>query len=231
MKSRWVLGLITAILLGLGVLIFFWPNFMIAPGPLAPAHATLAKNCFACHEPFQGAAAEQCVSCHVVATIGLLTTKGVKLPPSAANVAFHQKLTNQNCLSCHTGHAGSVQALGHRPPFSHELLLPEARAKCDTCHKVPGTPIHRGASANCGLCHGQDGWKPTHFDHTKFFLLEGPHRTACATCFGCHEHQPDAIRARHLREGISNFENCVQCHRSGGGEHGEGSSGERGDDD
>ena len=36
------------------------------------------------------------------------------------------------------------------------------------------------------------------------------------------------IRAKHLREGISNFQNCVQCHRSAHGEHG---SGEQGKDD
>jgi hypothetical protein len=72
--------------------------------------------------------------------------------------------------------------------------------------------------------------------------LEGPHATPCATChinhdtsrftcFGCHEHQPDAIRAKHVREDIPNFENCAQCHRSTRGEHGERRSGERRDDD
>jgi len=241
-SRRWTLALITANLAALGALIVLWPNLMISPGPVVPAHAELSSDCFACHVPFRGAAAKQCVSCHAVTTIGLLTTKGVKLASSARNIAFHQKLNTQNCLSCHTGHEGSALAVGHRQSFSHALLLPADGAKCETCHTSPDTTIHRGASANCGQCHSQDGWKPDHFDHTKFFLLEGPHTTTCATChinndtnrytcFGCHEHQPDAIRAKHVREGIPNFENCAQCHRNTRGEHGERRSGERRDDD
>jgi hypothetical protein len=69
--------------------------------------------------------------------------------------------------------------------------------------------------------------------------LDGDHNVACATChsdndtahytcFGCHEHQPGAIRSKHLREGISNFESCVKCHHSA---HGENGSGEREKDD
>ena len=242
MKRRWVLALITANLVGLGALILLWPNFMISPGPLAGAHAELGADCFACHVPFRGAAAQQCVSCHAVATIGLLTTKGVKLTSSVSKVAFHQQLKTQDCLSCHTGHEGSALALGHRHSFSHALLLPAAGAKCEACHTQPDTAVHRGMSGNCGLCHSQDGWKPAHFDHTRIFLLEGPHATPCVTChinndtsrytcYGCHEHQPDAIRAKHVREGIPNFDNCVQCHRSTRGEHDERGSGERQDDD
>ena len=34
------------------------------------------------------------------------------------------------------------------------------------------------------------------------------------TCYGCHEHTPAKIRAEHQEEGISNFTNCVECHRS-----------------
>ncbi len=242
MKRRWVLVLITANLVGLGVLIVLWPNFMIGPGPLAPAHVELAGDCFACHLPFRGAAAQDCRNCHAITTIGLLTTKGGKLTSPGPKIAFHQQLNTQNCLLCHTGHEGSARALGHRQSFSHTLLLPAAGAKCETCHASPDTTIHRGVGTNCGQCHRQDGWKPADFDHTRFFLLEGPHAAPCATChinsdtsrytcFGCHEHQPDAIRVQHVREGIPDFANCAQCHRSTRGEHGERRSGERGDDD
>ena len=247
MKRRWVLALIAASLAGLGVPIVSWPNFMIAPGPLAPGHAELATDCFACHMPFRGVAAQTCVSCHAVATIGLLSTKGAKLTSSVPKVAFHRQLTTQNCLACHTAHEGSALALGHRQSFSHALLPPAAGAKCETCHTLPDTAIHRGAGANCAQCHGQQAWKPASFDHTGFFLLEGPHATPCATChvdndttrftcFGCHEHRPDAIRAKHIRKGIPDFENCARCHRSTREEHGERRpekrrSGERRDDD
>ena len=237
MRRRWVLGLIAANLIGLVALIFYYPNLMISPGPVTAAHSNVATDCFACHAPLRGAAAERCVACHVVADIGLRSTTGLKLASSSPKAAFHQQLTTQNCMTCHSGHEGSALALGHRQSFSHALLLPAARPQCETCHMAPATTIHRGVSANCSQCHTPEHWKPATFDHARLFLLEGVHDTACATChvnndttrytcYGCHEHQPDRIRARHVREGIPKFENCVQCHRSASGEDGE--HGERG---
>ena len=242
MKRRWLLALIIANLLGLGALVFAYPNFMISPGPLASAHAELTTDCFACHVPLRGATSERCVSCHAISDIGLRTTKGAPVASPRAKVALHQQLSTQNCLACHTGHQGSAPALVSSKSFSHDLLLPAARAKCETCHTPPDTTVHRGMSANCGQCHSPQGWKPAKVDHEKLFLLDGDHNVACATChvdndtsrypcFGCHEHQPDAIRAKHLREGISNYENCVQCHRSAHGERGENRSGARRTDD
>jgi len=34
------------------------------------------------------------------------------------------------------------------------------------------------------------------------------------TCYGCNEHSPANIRREHTEEGIRNFDNCVECHRS-----------------
>jgi hypothetical protein len=41
------------------------------------------------------------------------------------------------------------------------------------------------------------------------------------TCYGCHEHSRSGIREEHLEEGIRDFEDCVECHRSGDAEDGE----------
>ena len=239
MNLRWVLVLITANLVVLFALVLHYPNLMISPGPLAQAHAGIITDCFACHAPMRGAAPERCVSCHAIADIGLRATKGQPIAAAGSKVLFHQQLSSQNCTACHTGHEGSALTLSGRKPFSHELLLPAVRTKCKTCHMPPNTNIHRAANQNCGQCHSAKGWKPATFDHGKLFLLEGDHNTPCATChinddtsrytcFGCHEHQPDRMRAKHLREGIQNFDNCVKCHRGERGKHG---SGERGDDD
>jgi len=35
------------------------------------------------------------------------------------------------------------------------------------------------------------------------------------TCYSCHEHTPDNIRREHIKEGISKYDNCVECHSSG----------------
>lgn len=34
------------------------------------------------------------------------------------------------------------------------------------------------------------------------------------TCCGCHGHTPDKIRREHIEEGIRDFKDCVECHRS-----------------
>jgi hypothetical protein len=230
--TRWFLGLIVAALVGAGALVVTRPGAMIAPGPVADGHAGLANDCFACHVPLRGASAQRCVGCHAVAMIGLASTKGVKRASASPKTAFHQQLASKDCLACHTGHAGSALA------FSHALLPAAAGAQCATCHAAPDTAVHRGAGANCGQCHGQQAWQPAAFDHARFFALEGPHAAPCATChagddtsrftcFGCHAHQPAAIRARHVREGMRNIENCAQCHRSRRGEHGGEHRGER----
>jgi len=229
MMRRWMLAAVSAILLGLGVLAALHPDRMIAPGTLSKSHADLATDCFACHLPLRGTSPDKCIGCHALANIGLRTTKGMPLPSPRPKIAFHQQLISHDCMACHTSHQGVARLQGKRRPFSHELLDPAVRGQCGTCHTPPGTAVHRGVTANCAQCHGLTGWKGANFDHGKFFLLQGPHDVPCATChvgndtsgytcYGCHEHQPDGIRAKHLREGIRNFENCAQCHRSGDAE-------------
>ena len=74
MKSKWLWIVIAANLVVLVSLVFIYPHLMVSPGPLVPEHAELAKDCFACHAPLQGASAERCVTCHALSDIGLRTS-------------------------------------------------------------------------------------------------------------------------------------------------------------
>jgi len=237
MKRRWVLLIITANLIGLTVLVFIYPHLMVAPGPLVSAHASLETNCFACHAPLRGAVADRCISCHKVADIGLRTTKEMPIVPRTPITPFHQVLTAQNCMACHTDHTNPALTSRERPAFSHALLNPAIRENCTSCHTAPKTAVHSAPIAQCTLCHSQNGWKPATFDHARFFVLDRDHNAACTTChttidrrqytcYGCHEHTEANIRSKHIREGIPNFTNCVSCHRSA---HDRGSDRERGD--
>lgn len=230
MKRGWVWALVGANLVAIIALVFAYPHLMISPGSLIPAHATLAENCSSCHTPFRGATAEKCVSCHAVADIGIRTTTGAKLSGQSTRPVFHQALSTQACLSCHTEHPGA-NPVAPKPSFSHALLNETMRNQCSSCHVPPADALHADKSANCATCHSQNGWKPATFDHDRFFPLIGPHKATCATChtksdfstytcFSCHEHEPGRVRAQHLEEGIRNIDNCVACHRSG--EEGEG---------
>lgn len=211
---------------------------MVAPGPLIPAHAEVSGDCFACHTPFQGASPDRCVACHQIADIGIRTTKGVLIAKRLRGIAFHQALSQTNCMACHTGHGGPQLAGAPKTTFAHDLLRSDVRGQCAACHRAPLTAVHAQAGNNCAQCHTQTAWRPASFDHARFFALTGPHKTACATChvggnfkrytcYGCHEHQPDQIRAEHAEEGIRNIENCARCHKSTSGE---GGGGEREDD-
>jgi hypothetical protein len=177
----------------------------------------------------RGAAAERCTACHALAGIGLRTTKGIALPKPPAKVQFHQSLINQNCVACHGEHLESKLASSRGKRFSHDLLLADVRGQCQSCHAAPKTSIHRSVTTGCADCHTPQAWKPATFDHNKLFPLDGDHKAECVTChvnndyskytcYGCHEHSPDRIRSKHVKEGIPNFENCVECHKGGGGE-------------
>lgn len=119
------------------------------------------------------------------------------------------------CVACHRG----------------TRTLADFRAApttCVECHRDDDE--HRGGfGADCGACHSTDGWEGARFEHD--FPLdhggEGP--IACATCheergswksytcYGCHEHSPARVRAKHAEEGIGGAEldDCVRCHATG----------------
>jgi hypothetical protein len=231
MKRPWIMLIVVANLVAIVALTFVYPHLMVSPGPLVPAHAQLATDCFACHAPLRGASADRCVTCHAIADIGVRFTTGAAFARKgpAARTPFHQHLVAQDCLACHSDHQGSRIGQSSRMTFSHALLQPAMQASCATCHKAPATNFHRGLAAGCAQCHGTERWTPATFDHAQLFRLDGDHDAPCATChvnndtsrytcYGCHEHQPDSISAKHLSEGIRNFQNCVSCHRSAHGE-------------
>lgn len=237
MMGRRDIWLLIVGLAGVIALTFVRPQGMVAPGPVRPAHSPIAGNCFACHTPFRGISSARCIACHTLATIGVRTTKGAAVPHEGRRIAFHQALNGANCVACHSDHAGPLLLKAAHHSFAHTLLRPDVRGQCAMCHRAPATPFHTQAGSNCLACHAQSAWKPATFDHTRFFALTGPHKAACATChiggdtgrytcFGCHEHQPDQIRASHAEEGIRDVTQCASCHRSALGEGREG--GEKG---
>lgn len=246
MMRRWVLAIIAVNLMALIGLVFAYPHLMISPGPVVSGHSAIATDCFACHAPLRGASAARCIACHAVADIGLRTTKGVDISKGlaiskkiaatqskATKVAFHQELAEQNCMACHSDHAGPKLTQKDRKPFQHDLLRASAQSQCSSCHKVPDNKLHRNVADNCKQCHSQNAWKPASFNHDKSFVLDGDHNVECATChvnnnyqtytcYGCHEHTVANVLREHRDEGIRNLDNCVRCHRSADGEGGEG---------
>lgn len=291
MKGRWLWIVISANLVALVALAFIYPHLMVAPGALETGHTQLATDCFACHSPLRGATADRCIACHALPDIGLRTTKGAAIVNAKLlKVSFHQELSDQNCMACHTDHAGPKLTKRSRKPFSHAMLRVDARDRCDachavptsgpkadlhqalsvgcdkchkteawkpatfdhaaltpaelgrceSCHKAPADTLHQQMTGDCAQCHKTQAWKPASFDHDKSFPLDQDHNATCVTChtgnnykqytcYGCHEHTPTNMQAKHREEGVSeSLDNCVRCHRSASDEGGGKGQGERG---
>jgi len=235
--SRILKLVLAANLIAIAMLAFTYPNLMVGPGKLIPGHKQLETDCFACHAPLLGASSERCVSCHKPAEIGRLTTTGQPVSKPLTSTPFHQKLTTQDCIACHSDHAGVKRFRPHRH-FNHALLQKATLDQCQSCHKAPADALHRQISGNCSQCHNQNKWTPATFDHSKYFELDRDHNASCVTChtgndysrytcYGCHEHTPDNIRREHIEEGIRDFDNCAECHRNANERDIRGGGGER----
>ncbi len=245
--AKWLLA---TNLLVIAVLVFAQAPLMVSPGPLMAAHRGLERDCFACHAPLRGTTAQRFASCHAPADIGRVTTTGTPIARKAgAAPPFHQQLVSQDCSACHADHAGVTRYRDARG-FDHSLLQAALRSRCDGCHQPPQDPLHRNvgsaAGTGCGQCHSVAAWKPASFAHERWFLLDAEHSARCDTChvgndfkrytcFGCHEHTPAGTRSEHVEEGISDYRDCVRCHRSARegaeGRGGREGGGNRGDDD
>ncbi len=207
------------------LLAILFPHLMISPGEPIAAHAELATDCFACHTPLIGSQPEKCIVCHKVDEIGIKTSKGLPIAKEKKSVAFHQRLIEEECVSCHSDHKG-VQAFRPISQFSHKLVESILLKQCDSCHGNPADALHLKLKDNCNQCHTQQTWSPAAFEHKKHFRFDRDHITDCVTChinddytnytcYGCHEHSRSKIREEHVEEGIYDYEKCEDCHRSG----------------
>jgi hypothetical protein len=223
--TRWSTITATVLLAVIIALAFAYPSTMVSPGPLVTAHAELATDCFVCHAPFRGPSAQRCMTCHAPTDIGRRTTKGIPIVPVSGRLPFHEMLASQSCIACHSDHLEPFFATSKMTRFDHSLLTATVRNQCTACHNAPEDKLHRPQTSTCAQCHSQDHWKPATFDHGKLFVLDEHHRTSCQTChrdsnyeeytcFGCHKHQSDRMRAKHGKKGIHDIDNCVSCHRN-----------------
>ncbi len=222
--NRVLKAILAVNLIAIAILVFVYPHLMVGPGKLIPGHQQLNEDCFACHAPLSGADSARCVACHKTADIGRLTTTGLPVTQPLTTTPFHQKLINQDCMACHSDHAGAKRyRLQGR--FNHALLQKETGDQCQSCHKTPTDSLHQQITGNCAQCHSQEKWKPATFDHLQLFELDRDHNVSCVTChvrndyrnytcYGCHEHTPEKTRREHIKEGIREYSNCVECHRN-----------------
>ena len=158
-------------------------------------------DCYSCHagnDKHGGAYGTDCALCH--------DPKGWT-PPHFDHSSF--PLTGAHirvaCDSCHPGSR-----------FKGMLKV------CSGCHNDPA--YHAGLFGTvCDQCHTTTAWQPAHFNQSHAFPINHGGNNTCYTChpaslsrYTCYTcHNQNEIRAKHLEEGIRNFQNCVGCHPGG----------------
>jgi hypothetical protein len=199
-----------------------------------------ANSCADCHTDHKGADAAKAIKPfkHASLTTSLQRNCTGCHKNQMPTDALHRYATG-NCSECH-----SIQKW--KPAtFNHNQFA--SGKQCISCHKAdrPNDTLHGLSESNCSTCHDTTRWKPATFDHSRYFRLDRNHQASCKTChtspgnykqytcYNCHEHTPSNMAAVHHEEGISNYQNCIRCHRNGSREGNEGDEGkkDRGDDD
>lgn len=193
--------------------------------PLAGGHANI--SCYDCHANARTiadlqSASQDCATCHAADDV-------------------HAGKFGADCASCHTPSNWKDATFDHsRSDFP--LTGAHQQVECEKCHvndQFAGTPsacvachadpvFHLGLfGTDCAACHTTTAWSPATFNEPHTFPLNhGEEGTvSCATChpssfttytcYGCHEHTEIEIRSKHIEEGVSDFQNCMECHPTG----------------
>jgi len=117
----------------------------------------------------------------------------------------HDELT---CEKCHVEKRSAPFALPDFPDHHRPVSMLGLEQDCISCHE----DVHKSGekTRNCTQCHNQDAFKPApFFDHSKYFVLEGPH--ARAACASCHQQSVDAPPGKF---GPVKGKACADCHET-----------------
>ncbi len=166
----------------------------------------------------------------------------------------HNGRFGKDCGQCHTPNDWENAAFDHSQSI-FPLTGAHTNVRCEDCHQngvFKGTPtacvnchadpaFHAGQfGTDCASCHSTTAWSPAQFNGQHTFPLDHgreasgtvscatchPDNFATYTCYGCHEHNPVEIQAKHLEEGVRDFQDCVACHPTGSEHEGEGGGGD-----
>ena len=190
-------------------------GWAVQPGALTEAHAAVASQCEACHEPHQGPSAARCGSCHAANNFG-----------DKQSLQFHANAAS--CTAgCHVEHHGenSLARMQHvalldgslwrwRGPLATELKSREGRGPtevaldCVSCHSY--VDPHQGLFANdCSQCHALNSWVIAEFRHPS---------TESRACVECHRPPPShtmmhfEMVSQRVAGETALVEQCYACH-------------------
>jgi hypothetical protein len=212
--------------------------------PLTGAHATIANNCFSCHQGSYVNTPNTCAGCHMPnyntstnpnhAAINIPTDCSTchTTNPNWAPATFaihnnyyvlagaHVPIAN-NCVDCHNG---------------SYITTPNT---CVGCHQAnynqTTNPPHSASQfpITCTDCHTQTAWSPANWNHDSqyFPIYSGKHKNEWNACTDCHPnstnyavftcttscHPQSSMNNEH--QGIAGYSYtstaCYNCHPTG----------------
>ncbi len=179
--------------------------------PLTGAHATIATNCFACHQGNYTNTPNTCAGCH-------MPNYNATTNPNHTTANFPT-----TCQTCHSTAAWAPSTFNHTNVYPLTGAHATIAGNCFACHQgnytnTPNTcagchmpnytastnPNHTslGIPTTCNTCHTTNpNWTPATFGiHNNYYVLAGAHvSVACVTC-----------HAGNYNNSIPNT--CVGCH-------------------
>lgn len=130
----------------------------------------------------------------------------------------HKGSQGKECGNCHTTADWNTQKFDHARETGFALLGRHAHIGCADCHRSGDlhAPVPKSCAgchkaddrhesrlgASCGDCHGNDVWRVTSYEHTKFPLTGAHAKVDCHTCHTA------AVKAQKLGT------DCAGCHRA-----------------
>ncbi len=166
-----------------------------------------SQECYACHEKdddHNGEFGTNCATCH-----NTIDWEDAIFDHALSNFPIEGAHTTVKCEECHINN-----------------IYDGTSQECSACHEEP--LYHLGLfEKNCASCHTANAWIPAEYRELHTFPMnhETSGNNSCQTChvgnlktytcYECHEHSPSNIASKHREEGISNFENCMECHPDG----------------
>ena len=212
--------------------------------PLTGAHATIANNCFACHQGSYVNTPNTCAGCH---TPNYNTTTNPNHPaigiPTTCNTCH---TTNPNWIPAtfpiHNNYyvlAGAHVAIANNCVTCHNGNYNTTPNTCVGCHLTnynqTNNPPHSSSQfpTTCADCHTQSAWSPANWDHDNLYfpIYSGKHKGEWNTCSDCHTnpgnyavytcttscHPQSSTNNKH--QGVSGYSYtsaaCYNCHPRG----------------
>ncbi|MCX6266430.1 MAG: hypothetical protein NTW16_03620 [Bacteroidetes bacterium] len=214
--------------------------------PLTGAHATIANNCFACHQGSYVNTPNTCAGCH-------MPNFNTSTNPNHAAINIPT-----DCNTCHTTNpdwtpatfpihnnyyilAGAHVSIANNCGDCHNGNYNTTPNTCVGCHQTnynqTNSPPHAASQfpTTCLDCHTQTGWSPANWNHDSqyFPIYSGKHKNEWNACTDCHTnpanysvftcttscHPQSSMNNKH--QGVSGYSYnsaaCYNCHPTGSG--------------